>query len=170
VLDVLGTTTMVTTRSTLCIADACMLAKQFDDTKWTEQDSSTLIEFNPYCFGKIVDHLRLKRLHSLGFIANEPTLLPKVRDSQKKTFDTPHLPPKRPACEHPTTTTCRDSSHTHNVRRGTSTPYPPKYYANTHVTELRRDERPCLSASPRIPTWVILCDRTFVFGSGTVPR
>jgi len=33
VLDVLGTTTMVTTRSTLCIADACMLAKQFDDTK-----------------------------------------------------------------------------------------------------------------------------------------
>ena len=38
VLDVLGTTTMVTTRSTLGIADACMLAKQFDDTKWTEQD------------------------------------------------------------------------------------------------------------------------------------
>lgn len=49
--------------------------------------TSTLIEFNPYCFGKIVDHLRLKRLHSLGFIANEPTLLPKVRDSQKKTFE-----------------------------------------------------------------------------------
>ena len=85
VLDVFGNR-MVTTRSTLCIDDDCMLARQFDNSKWTEQDSSTLIEFNPYCFGKVLDHLRLKRLHSLGLIANEPTF-PKVRDSHKKSFE-----------------------------------------------------------------------------------
>lgn len=85
-LNILRTTSMVTPRSTLCVADDCMLAKQFDDSKWTEQDSSTLIQFNPDCFGKILDHLRLKRLHSLRFIANEPTL-PKVRDSHNKTFE-----------------------------------------------------------------------------------
>jgi hypothetical protein len=45
-------TTMVTTRSTMCASDDCMLAKQYDDSKWTEKDSSTLIQFNPYCFGK----------------------------------------------------------------------------------------------------------------------
>ena len=86
VLNILGTTSMVTTRSTLCVADDCMLAKQFDNFKWTEHYSSTLIRFNPYCFGKILDHLRLNRLHSLGLIANKPTL-PKVRDSQKKSFE-----------------------------------------------------------------------------------
>jgi hypothetical protein len=46
----------------------------------------TLIEHSPYCFGKILDYLRLKRLHSLGLLAGEPTL-PEVRVPQKKRFE-----------------------------------------------------------------------------------
>lgn len=151
---------MATTRSTLCIIEESVLAKQFDDTKWTEQctrakewspdevktwaksidglpdDVSiilhenkitglellalglgglkmigieragtvclllkeieklekesriivTLIEHSSYCFGKILNYLRLKRLHSLGLLAIEPTL-PRVQESQKKRFE-----------------------------------------------------------------------------------
>lgn len=154
---------MATTRSTLCIIEDSVLAKQFDDTKWTEQGSSgtrakewspdevktwaksidglpddvsiilhenkitglellalglgglkmigieragtvclllkeieklekesqtivTLIEHSSYCFGKILNYLRLKRLHPLGLLSIEPTL-PRVQESQKKRFE-----------------------------------------------------------------------------------
>ena len=45
----------------------------------------TLIEHSPYCFGKILDYLRLKQLHSQG-LAGEPSL-PKVCDSQRSRFE-----------------------------------------------------------------------------------
>lgn len=45
----------------------------------------TLIEHSPYCFGKILDYLRLKRLHSQG-LTEEPKQ-PAVCDSQKKRFE-----------------------------------------------------------------------------------
>ncbi|KAL7551066.1 hypothetical protein ACHAWF_014267 [Thalassiosira exigua] len=49
------------------------------------RDSVTLIEHSAYCFGKILDHLRLKHLHSLGLVEEPP--LPVVRDSQKGRFE-----------------------------------------------------------------------------------
>eukprot|EP00581_Thalassiosira_minuscula_P019375 CAMPEP_0183715018 /NCGR_PEP_ID=MMETSP0737-20130205/9394_1 /TAXON_ID=385413 /ORGANISM="Thalassiosira miniscula, Strain CCMP1093" /LENGTH=869 /DNA_ID=CAMNT_0025944071 /DNA_START=140 /DNA_END=2749 /DNA_ORIENTATION=+ len=47
--------------------------------------SSPLIEHSPYCFGKILDYLRLKQLHSQG-MADEPAL-PTVRDSERSRFE-----------------------------------------------------------------------------------
>ena len=160
-LNVSGTT-MVTKRSTLCIAEESSLAQQFDDTKWTEQgcnnlrvkewtsdevtswvgkiegipsevstafkeneitgrelltlkmeglkmlgitrtgtlcllldeieglkkasqDVVTLIEHEPHCFGKILDYLRMKQIHSEGLVSKPPAL-PTVCDSQKEKF------------------------------------------------------------------------------------
>ncbi|KAL3762255.1 hypothetical protein ACHAW5_007204 [Stephanodiscus triporus] len=54
--------------------------------KQASKEIVTLIEHSPYCFGNILDHLRLKRLHSLGLLSEEPTL-PEVRYSKKKTFE-----------------------------------------------------------------------------------
>ena len=48
-------------------------------------DAITLIEHSPYCFGKILDHLRLKRLQSID-LAEEPAP-PTVCESQQKRFD-----------------------------------------------------------------------------------
>lgn len=48
------------------------------------QDLSTLIEHSPYCFGKILDYLRLTRLHSLELI-KEPSL-PSVCESQMERY------------------------------------------------------------------------------------
>lgn len=158
-LNVSGTV-VATTRSTLCTIEDSVLAKQFDDTKWTEQGSNgtrtkewspdevktwaksidglpddvsiilhenkitgvellalglgglkmigigraetvcillkeieklkkesriivTLIEHSSYCFGKILNCLLLKRLHSLGLLAIEPNL-PLVQESLKR--------------------------------------------------------------------------------------
>jgi len=160
-LNVSGTT-MVTKRATLCSVEESSLAQQFDDTKWTEQGSSTnrvkawtpnevcdwatkiddisdevahifveneitgnellalnidglkmigieragtvclllkeikslekasqdvvtLIEHSPYCFGKILDYLRMKQIHSEGLVSKTPPL-PRVWDSQKEKF------------------------------------------------------------------------------------
>lgn len=161
VLNVSGTM-MVTRRTTLCIAEDSVLAQQFDDSKWTQQNTScrvkewtseevsvwarkidgiqedvgsilkennitgcellamnmeglkmigieragtlclllkeikllnqasqdvaTLIEHGPYCFGKILDYLRLKSLHSQGLVKEAP-VLPKVCESQQSRFE-----------------------------------------------------------------------------------
>jgi len=63
----------------------CLLLEEIRKLKQASQDVSTLIEHGPYCFGKILDHLRLKQLHSQG-LAEEPAL-PKVCDSQKDRFE-----------------------------------------------------------------------------------
>ena len=63
----------------------CLLLEEIKKLKQASQDVSTLIEHSPYCFGKILDHLRLKQLHSQG-LAEEPEL-PKVCESQKDRFE-----------------------------------------------------------------------------------
>ena len=63
-----------------------LLLKEIKKLEKASQDVSTLIEHGPYCFGKILDHLRLKQLHSQGTIEEEPAL-PVVCDSQKDRFE-----------------------------------------------------------------------------------
>jgi hypothetical protein len=63
----------------------CLLLKEIKKLKETDEDVVTLIEHSPYCFGKILDYLRLKRLHSIG-LAEEPAL-PIVCESQRKRFE-----------------------------------------------------------------------------------
>ena len=64
----------------------CLLLKEIKQLEEASQDTATLIEYSPYCFGKILDYLRLKRAHTLGLIDNEPAL-PTACDSQKKRFE-----------------------------------------------------------------------------------
>ncbi|KAL3797591.1 hypothetical protein ACHAW5_003310 [Stephanodiscus triporus] len=64
----------------------CLLLKEIEKLEKSCRDFVTLIEHSPYCFGKILDYLRLKQLHSLGLLTTEPTL-PEVRDAQKKRFE-----------------------------------------------------------------------------------
>mmetsp|Transcript_34276 Transcript_34276/g.60254 ORF Transcript_34276/g.60254 Transcript_34276/m.60254 type:complete len:599 (-) Transcript_34276:206-2002(-) len=63
----------------------CLLLEEIKILKQASSDVVTLIEHSPYCFGKILDYLRLKQLHSQG-LAEEPAL-PTVCDSQKSRFD-----------------------------------------------------------------------------------
>ena len=51
----------------------CLLLKEIKTLEQKSQDVSTLIEHSPYCFGKILDYLRLKQLHSQKLI-KEPLL------------------------------------------------------------------------------------------------
>jgi flagellar motor switch/type III secretory pathway protein FliN len=50
-------------------------------------DKGSLIEYSPYCIDKILNHLRLMQLHSIGLIVKEPSL-PEVDKSQKQRFET----------------------------------------------------------------------------------
>ncbi|KAK1732631.1 hypothetical protein QTG54_016692 [Skeletonema marinoi] len=63
----------------------CLLLKEIKQLEEASQDTATLIEYSPYCFGKILDYLRLKRLQTLGLV-DEPAL-PIVCESQKKRFE-----------------------------------------------------------------------------------
>mmetsp|Transcript_3038 Transcript_3038/g.5565 ORF Transcript_3038/g.5565 Transcript_3038/m.5565 type:complete len:593 (-) Transcript_3038:208-1986(-) len=63
----------------------CLLLEEIKILKQASSDVVTLIEHSPYCFGKILDYLRLKQLHSEG-LAEKPTL-PKVCDLQKSRFE-----------------------------------------------------------------------------------
>jgi hypothetical protein len=64
----------------------CLLLKEIEKLEKASQDFASSIEHSPYCYGKILDHLRLRRFHLLGLLAEEP-LLPKVYDSQKERFE-----------------------------------------------------------------------------------
>jgi len=63
----------------------CLLLKEIKQLDEARLDTATLIEYSPYCFGKILDYLRLKHLHSLGLI--EEPALPTVCESQQKRFE-----------------------------------------------------------------------------------
>lgn len=70
------------------VGTICLLLKEIKQLEEASQDTATLIEYSPYCFGKILDYLRLKQLHTLGLINDdEPPALPIVCESQKKRFD-----------------------------------------------------------------------------------
>ena len=63
----------------------CLLLDEISSLKKTaSEDRVTLIEHSPYCFGKILDYLRLKRLHDEDFIDEPP--LPSVSDDQMNRF------------------------------------------------------------------------------------
>ena len=63
----------------------CRLLGEIQALKQSMSDIVTLIEHNPYCFGKNLDYLRLKQLHAQG-LAKEP-VLPTVCDSQQDRFE-----------------------------------------------------------------------------------
>jgi hypothetical protein len=67
------------------IGTVALLLREISSLERTSGHFMTLIEHSPYCFGKILDHLRLKQLHSMGFTVNEPAL-PVVCDLQKERF------------------------------------------------------------------------------------
>ncbi|KAL3770073.1 hypothetical protein ACHAWU_005900 [Discostella pseudostelligera] len=62
----------------------CLLKKEIETLEKASQ-VVTLIDHCPYCFGKILDYLRMKQAHSLG-LADEPTV-PEIIASQKKRFE-----------------------------------------------------------------------------------
>ena len=64
----------------------CLLLKEIEKLDKASQEIVTLIEHSPYCFDKILNHLRLMQLDSIGLIVKEPTL-PKVDESQKPRFE-----------------------------------------------------------------------------------
>ncbi|KAL3777208.1 hypothetical protein ACHAW5_000746 [Stephanodiscus triporus] len=68
------------------VGTVALLLKEIEKLDKSSRDIVTLIEHSPYCFGKMLDYLRLKQLHSQGLLAKHPAL-PIVCDSQKKRFD-----------------------------------------------------------------------------------
>ncbi len=46
------------------VGTVALLLKEISLLERTSRDFVTLIEHSPYCFGKILDYLRLKQLHS----------------------------------------------------------------------------------------------------------
>jgi hypothetical protein len=64
----------------------CLLLKEIGKLERTSLDSVTLIKHSPYCFGKILDYLRLQLLYVLGLIINDPALS-EVCDTQKNRFE-----------------------------------------------------------------------------------
>jgi len=90
-LDVTGERISVK-RATLQMCADSPLARKFDDETWTQaaqsvaddsDDEYVQIDFSAYCFGKIIDHLRICALAG-GLEANMPG--PVVRDDQKENF------------------------------------------------------------------------------------
>ncbi|EJK77995.1 hypothetical protein THAOC_00131, partial [Thalassiosira oceanica] len=62
-----------------------ILSNQINDLRKASEDSATLIEHSPYCFGKILDYLRTKRLHALNLI--DEVRCPVADGSQKERFE-----------------------------------------------------------------------------------
>ena len=67
------------------LGTVCVLLDEIKKLEKASHDFVTLIEHSPYCFGKILDYLRLKQLHSEGLL--EEPALPTICDSQKKRFE-----------------------------------------------------------------------------------
>jgi hypothetical protein len=63
----------------------CLLLKEIKKLEQIGESMVTLIEHSPYCFGKILDYLRLKRLHDEDIIEEPPH--PTVCDNQKNRFE-----------------------------------------------------------------------------------
>lgn len=68
------------------VGTICILFDEISTLKRASNgDVATLIEHSPYCFGKILDYLRLKYLHSVE-LEKDPAA-PIVRDSEKNRFE-----------------------------------------------------------------------------------
>jgi hypothetical protein len=92
-LDVSGEK-MTVKRSTLMLCKESALARQFDDAVWSTQqqeaaadsdsdDDGVMIEQSAYCFGKIVDYLRLRAIAMPGVKQPPP---PVIVEHQRKNF------------------------------------------------------------------------------------
>ena len=68
------------------VGTVALLVKEISSLEPTREHFVTLIELSRYCFGKILDYLRLKQLFLLGFRFKEPAL-PEVCDTQKDRFE-----------------------------------------------------------------------------------
>ena len=68
------------------VGTLALLLNEIGELKRASQDIVTLIEHSPYCIDKILNHLRLMQLHSIGLIDKEPRL-PAVDESQKQRFE-----------------------------------------------------------------------------------
>jgi hypothetical protein len=68
------------------VGTLALLMNEIGELKRASQDIVTLIEHSPYCFDKILNHLRLMQLHSIGLIVKEHTL-PNVDESQMQRFE-----------------------------------------------------------------------------------
>jgi hypothetical protein len=68
------------------VGTLALLVKEIEKLDKASQDIVTLIEHSPYCFDKILNHLRLMQLNSIGLIVNKPNL-PEVDESQKQRFE-----------------------------------------------------------------------------------
>jgi hypothetical protein len=68
------------------VGTLALLLNEIGDLKRASQDIVTLIEHSPYCFGKILNHLRLMQLHLIGLTVKEPPP-PEVDESQKQRFE-----------------------------------------------------------------------------------
>jgi hypothetical protein len=68
------------------VGTLALLVKEIEKLDKASQDIVTLIEHSPYCFDKILNHLRLMQLYSIGLIIKEPAL-PQVDESQKPRFE-----------------------------------------------------------------------------------
>ena len=68
------------------VGTVALLLKEIEKLEKCSRDSVTLIQHSPYCFGKILDYLRLKQLHLSGILSEEPALS-KICDSQKNRLE-----------------------------------------------------------------------------------
>jgi len=68
------------------VGTLALLVKEIEKLNKASQDIVTLIEHSPYCFGMILNHLRLMQLHSIGLIVKEPCL-PEIDESQMQRFE-----------------------------------------------------------------------------------
>eukprot|EP00579_Thalassiosira_antarctica_P009335 CAMPEP_0201910044 /NCGR_PEP_ID=MMETSP0903-20130614/1566_1 /ASSEMBLY_ACC=CAM_ASM_000552 /TAXON_ID=420261 /ORGANISM="Thalassiosira antarctica, Strain CCMP982" /LENGTH=597 /DNA_ID=CAMNT_0048444633 /DNA_START=61 /DNA_END=1854 /DNA_ORIENTATION=- len=62
-----------------------LLLDEIKKLKKASNDSVTLIEHSPYCFEKILDHLRLEGYFMQGLVETKPEL-PVVRDDEKRRY------------------------------------------------------------------------------------
>jgi hypothetical protein len=68
------------------VGTLAVLMKEIEKLNKASQDIVTLIEHSPNCIDKILNHLRLMQLHSIGLIDKEPRR-PEVDESQKQRFE-----------------------------------------------------------------------------------
>ena len=68
-----------------CPGSVAIVFEQIENLRKASKDTATIIEHSPYCFGKILSFLRMRRLQSLKMI--EDVRCPVVEDSQKERFE-----------------------------------------------------------------------------------
>ncbi len=69
------------------VGTLCLLQKEIDALVQASQDIVSLIDHCPYCFGKILDFLRLKQQYDQELSQAEEPAAPEVRNSKYKTFE-----------------------------------------------------------------------------------